>query len=574
MKRTLTVNLNGRVFNIDEDAYQLLDNYLKNLRIYFCKEEGNAEILADFEARIEELFNDRVRLGYNVITIEDVEKIIAQMGQPTDFGEDEEKEKSEKNNEWAKNAYMTVKKKFYRNPADKMFAGLCSGMAVFFDWNVLIVRLIAIVLIPATSFWIVPVYLIAWLLIPEARTAEQKLEMQGKPVTVENIGKTVAAGIDVPAPTSKNGCLHTIVDFTVAFFKVCLIGLGIIIGIPLLFALAIVIIVLFATIFGVGSGVLMGIPWLTGTFLLVNHPTLATIAFCLIIGIPLLILVYSIASHLFKLKPVHKGLKWAGLIAWILACILFVGSGFKINGKAIRTSPWSWHFDKDDFNRRIMGDGILSGREETLPPVKSIEINGNLNIDLQIESVNKKRGESTLWIDGDSNLIDKIKVWVGRDGELVLSPENDYYLSSTHPFIVRLQTSDLEGIKLKSIGNLNITRALHPNRFFIQTEGTGKLRADSLYCGELSVKNEGVSSVTLAGTAGKVRFELEGAGEIKAFDLTADSVYARVDGVGAIRCNPIQHLKANVNGVGKIVYKTEPQTKDTGVFGVGKIGLE
>jgi len=575
MKKTLTVNLNGRVFHIDEDAYQLLDNYLKNLRIYFRKEEGNAEILADFEARIEELFNERVRLGYSVITIEDVEKVIAQMGQPTDFGENEDNEKSEKSeksNEWSKNVYETVKKKFYRNPADKLFAGNCSGMAVYFDWNVLIVRIIAIILIPATSFWIVAVYLLAWLLIPEARTAEQKLEMQGKPITVENIGKTVAAGMEETENPPKNGCLHSFVDFTAAFFKFCLVGLGIIVGLTLVFALAIVIIVLFAVVFGLGTGALFGIPWLSGSLLSMNQPMLATVAFCLIIGIPLSILVYSIVSHLFKFKPVHKGLKWAGLIVWIIACIAFASSGLRINNETIHKAPWLWHLNNDNFNSKITGNGISSSKMETLPLVQSIEINGNLNIDLQVEAVDKK--ESTLWIDGDSNLIDKIKADVNEDGQLNISTENDAYLKSTHPFILRLQTSNLEGIKVKSVGNLTITRALHLNSFSLRLEGAGKLQADSLYCKELFVRNEGVSSVTAAGTAHNARLEMAGAGEIKAFDLISDSVYARVDGVGSIKCNPSQYLKANVNGVGKIVYKAEPQTKDTGVMGVGKIGQE
>lgn len=76
MKKTLTVNLGGTVFHIDEDAYQLLDKYLSNLRIHFRKEEGSDEIMDDFEMRISELLNERVRLGYEVITIEQVEEVI------------------------------------------------------------------------------------------------------------------------------------------------------------------------------------------------------------------------------------------------------------------------------------------------------------------------------------------------------------------------------------------------------------------------------------------------------------------------------------------------------------------
>ena len=91
MKKTLTVNLGGTVFHIDEDAYQLLDKYLSNLRIHFRKEEGSDEIMDDFEMRISELLNERVRLGYEVITIEQVEEVIKRMGKPEEIFEEEEK---------------------------------------------------------------------------------------------------------------------------------------------------------------------------------------------------------------------------------------------------------------------------------------------------------------------------------------------------------------------------------------------------------------------------------------------------------------------------------------------------
>ena len=92
MKKTLTVNLGGTVFHIDEDAYQLLDKYLSNLRIHFRQEEGSDEIMDDFEMRISELLNERVRLGYEVITINEVEEVIRRMGKPEEIFADEKHE--------------------------------------------------------------------------------------------------------------------------------------------------------------------------------------------------------------------------------------------------------------------------------------------------------------------------------------------------------------------------------------------------------------------------------------------------------------------------------------------------
>ena len=82
MKKTLTVNLGGTVYHIDEDAYNLLDNYLNNLRYHFRKEEGADEIVRDMETRIAELFDEYIRTGQQVITIEQAEAVIASIGKP------------------------------------------------------------------------------------------------------------------------------------------------------------------------------------------------------------------------------------------------------------------------------------------------------------------------------------------------------------------------------------------------------------------------------------------------------------------------------------------------------------
>ena len=97
MKKTLTVNLGGTVYHIDDDAYRLLDDYLANLKHFFRKQEGAEEIVNDIEIRIAELFAEKVSAGKQVITIADVEEIIARVGKPEDFGvSDDESEPHKK----------------------------------------------------------------------------------------------------------------------------------------------------------------------------------------------------------------------------------------------------------------------------------------------------------------------------------------------------------------------------------------------------------------------------------------------------------------------------------------------
>ena len=578
MKKTLSVNLNGRVFNVDEDAYQLLDNYLKNLRIYFRNEEGSAEIIADFEARIEELFSDRVRLGYSVISIEDTEKVIAQMGRPDDFGEREENDPTGEKDQHEKNRpeeYMTVKKKLYRNPDDKMFGGVCSGIATYCDWNVTIVRIIAAILVPATSLWIVPAYLICWLVVPEARTAEQKLEMQGKPITIENIGKMVASGLDdVKKAAHNSGCLASLVDFIVALFKVCLVGLGCLIGIPLIFALVIIIIVLFATLFGVGTGILGElIPWTNETFLFVDRPALATAAFCLITGIPLVALIYTIISNLFKLKPVHKGVKWAGIILWLAAVIALPFSGFKADwSKLTNNNHWKWEWNGVSSQTDLYGDGNLTERLETLSPVHSIEVNGSLEINLQIEQ--SADGENSLLINGDSNLIDKIMMRTTAQ-DLVLWQDKHYNLHPTTPVVVRLRTSiPIDEIEATGASHVHLVGGLRTEKLDIDASGAAGLDLYDIHTDRLNADASGASVINLSGDTRQAELDASGAAKIHAGDLVSETISADVSGTGFVRCNPVQSLTGEASGVGQIVYRQDPKHKNINTSGMGKIEKE
>ena len=111
MKKTLTVNLGGTVFHIDEDAYQLLEKYLSNLRVHFKKEEGSDEIMNDFEMRISELLGERVKLGFEVITIEHVEEVIKRMGKPEEIFDTEGEKEFDRRRE--KLYYVSGRKRFY-----------------------------------------------------------------------------------------------------------------------------------------------------------------------------------------------------------------------------------------------------------------------------------------------------------------------------------------------------------------------------------------------------------------------------------------------------------------------------
>ena len=586
MKKTLNVNLNGRVFTIDEDAYRLLDSYLNNLRIYFRKEEGALDIIADFEARIEELFSEKTRLGHQVITLEHVEEVIARVGKPADFADSADKEEALQTPETAP---ARGKKKFYRNMDDKLIGGVCSGIATYFGWSVVAVRLILIILpfvtagsfklfhffIPSglfiannTGFWIFIAYLVTWIVVPAARTAEQKLQMYGKPITVENIGKAVAAESAPVASSEQKGCLAGVVDLFASFLKVCLAGLGCLVGLPLLFALFIVVIVLVAVMIGVGGGLLGiggGLAGILPSFLTVKYPVLSTITGILLLGIPVVAIIYSIVSHFAKLKPVKQSVKWTVLIIWILSLVLFFFSGFRIDKNNWLDNKWKWTSKSND--QEIRGNNIPSQKTIDLDePVNYLELGKFLSANVQIEQTLDE--ETVIEINGDDNLVGEVRHEL-QNGRLTLFSENRLHRDSN--LKIKLRTGGLKVVQVEYVGNVQMNRAFTGDELEIKMNGVGNFHADSLYVTSLTVRSKGVGSVTLSGRADKANLQSEGIGSVDGMELLSDTVYAHVSGVGSIKCNPAAFLDARVSGVGSITYKEEPERKRTNSSGIGRI---
>lgn len=132
MKKTLTVNLGGTVYHIDEDAYILLDNYLNNLRYHFRKDEGAEEIVRDIESRIAELFDEALRGGLQVITIKEVEEVIARMGKPEELNGEEDGNPSASNSKTFDSESTETSRRLFRNPDDRILGGVVSGHCSLF----------------------------------------------------------------------------------------------------------------------------------------------------------------------------------------------------------------------------------------------------------------------------------------------------------------------------------------------------------------------------------------------------------------------------------------------------------
>ena len=184
MKRAISINLGGIVFNIDDDAYRELQTYLTQIESCFSDREESKEIMNDIEVRIAELFNERITDYKKVITSKDVKDIIDVMGGPEQFGETENGSTQKQRERFGPSGY----RRMYRDPDNRILGGVCSGMSAYWRIDPIILRILFVIAFLGFGTGLI-IYIILWIVLPEAKTKAQKLEMMGEKVNVSNIGK-------------------------------------------------------------------------------------------------------------------------------------------------------------------------------------------------------------------------------------------------------------------------------------------------------------------------------------------------------------------------------------------------
>lgn len=192
MNKTLTVNIGGLVFHIEELAYQKLDQYLKAIRSSISIQEQD-EVIHDIEIRIAELFSENITSSNQVVTIADVDRVIEIMGRPEDYrlSDDDETETNHSNAQYV----YTKQPKLYRDTQKGLIGGVLAGLGHYFKLDVVWIRIIFLVLLFFYGTGVL-LYIIMWAIIPAARTSSEILEMQGVPININTIEQKVKENID------------------------------------------------------------------------------------------------------------------------------------------------------------------------------------------------------------------------------------------------------------------------------------------------------------------------------------------------------------------------------------------
>jgi phage shock protein PspC (stress-responsive transcriptional regulator) len=189
MNKTININLGGLFFHIDEVAFQKLKRYLDTIRRSLSDDpKGRDEIIADIEFRISELLSEKIKDPRQVVNEGDIDEIIGIMGQPEDYVFEEDSYADYSKSTGSYQSYN--QKKLFRDGDDKFLGGVASGIGHYFGIEAIWVRLIWLFLAFGAGFGFL-LYIILWILLPEANTTAEKLQMEGEAVNINTIEKKI-----------------------------------------------------------------------------------------------------------------------------------------------------------------------------------------------------------------------------------------------------------------------------------------------------------------------------------------------------------------------------------------------
>lgn len=353
MNKTVNINLGGFFFHIDEDAYQKLNRYFDAIRASLSS-EGRDEIMSDIEGRISELFSEKISSNKQVLSLSDVDDVIAIMGQPEDY-----KIEEEGNTQNYTSSNTSKNKKLYRDGDSKIIAGVCSGLGHYFGVDAVWIRVALILLVFAGFGTGIIAYIILWAVTPEALTTSEKLEMKGEPINISNIEKKVREEFQYVSEKIKNqdfgtinenikdnvnkinesfrttaqrtrgGLGDAIVAIATAFAKV--------IGAFMVLISSVTLIALLISMFTLGSTSFMKLPW-TDYFNTVNYANTSvwfvSLLSFLAVGIPFFfLLLLGLKILVSNIKSIGSIAKYTLLALWLMAVSGLIIIGIKTSSE-------------------------------------------------------------------------------------------------------------------------------------------------------------------------------------------------------------------------------------------------
>jgi phage shock protein PspC (stress-responsive transcriptional regulator) len=359
MNKTISVNIGGFVFHIEEQAYAELRQYLETISNGIPINEGRHEIMSDIESRIAEIFKEALQASKKeVVVAADVKSAINTMGRPEEIT-DPFQPQSEASSDANTGSFSRPYKMLYRDGDERILGGVCSGLGHYFGVNPILFRAAFAI---AFAFWGTGLllYLILILIIPKAKTTAEKLEMRGRPVNLKEIrknmeeefgeiGKSAEAGYNKLESEIKNSNLQSrvtgffdmVASLLTRFFKIVAKFFAVIVWFVSVVMLLSVTAAMFAKLFGSEYVSVMNINDVE--FFEGSNSTLFVFGIMLLLGVPAFALTYITTKFIFGIKKSFKPMPWLlsilffiGLVCLIVASIFTAG---EFKSKSSVTNP-------------------------------------------------------------------------------------------------------------------------------------------------------------------------------------------------------------------------------------------
>jgi len=543
MKKTLTVNLNSIVFHIDDDAYEMLQTYLSEIADHFQSDDERTEIMKDIEARIAELFNEKLQKNKNVINLTDVQEIIEVMGKPSQYtGDDEEPETSPKADKKQKS------RRFYRDPENAILGGIAGGLAAYFNLDVTLIRIILVVMVFLGVGFIIPIYIVVWFVAPAALTSSQRLEMQGEDVTVENI-KTEVNNVKNYMESDKfkesaQGAGERILEILRWLFKIIFGFVGAIIGIVGIVVIGALILALFLLIFE--PAVLNGFaPDLITNWSVLNPDKMVmlVISMILLIGSPIFLLIYWGTHMIAGRRNTTHTASWVILILWLAGLFMFYSIGantlFHLHNHNGHQFSINWNDDETPF----------SNQNRKLGPFHAIEISGNFELTLKKDSVQE------VIISSPNDFLSKVITKV-ENGVLYIYSDG-IFLNRT--LKVSVSSDSIRSLVAKGACRIESDSPLVARDFSLELLGASEADLDMRVTGQINLDLKGASKVEMKGSCKTFKLIGVGATNIEAENLIAADAVIHVSGASHAQVYASESLSAEAYGASVIDCKGHPK---------------
>ncbi|MBR1668223.1 MAG: PspC domain-containing protein [Bacteroidaceae bacterium] len=360
MKKNITINLCGRLYQIDEDAYELLSQYIEALRSYFKKQEGGEEIAGDIEERVAELFDDLKAQGTEAIAIEQVQDIIHQIGQVEEIAGETPSDSPEGEGSHAGGSEKVQRplntKKYFRDSQNKLLAGVLAGCAQYFGgsadawrWGFVILSVLWIGFWSSIGTFMLSIFVLpfiflpafAYLLVaifsPATQTAEDVLQMKGKEVNPQNLATEVQEAAQVKVKVKKASDT-SVWDIFVGIISLCL---------STLLTIGFIVALCFFVAFLVAHELMAGEWWDVHDAEELQSITLPVVLCGILllasIGILLYCSIHAAVSSFGKTKPMSGKQRVIWFLLWVASMVGFIGSCVWAAGRLANTQMGHWN---------------------------------------------------------------------------------------------------------------------------------------------------------------------------------------------------------------------------------------